>query len=847
MSDFSWFIVAAVVVVVGLQFVQFLIIWFRLLRIPALEPVYIDLDEAPPLRLDQQAALDELVELGFQPMHWVNVSRGELTVPYVLLRHETLPHFAELSFNAGAWSGYAVQFFSFTEQRTLILTTNGIGWSLLPDPEFEDRDDAYVESLASHWELHLQRAGAAVLFDSPGAIERMRTMGSGYFAHLRSRGAVHSVEGREYFSPGAAWQLATAWWRVRYKLAKKYRSPAMEGDCQASYFLALNRQTKILTKMMSGRGDVKLAVFGLSLLVSLVGWGLYFGFAQGLALVLILLVHEGGHALAMRMFGYRDMHMLFVPMLGAMVTGKRQDVAAWKQAVILFAGPVPGLLLGIALMFYLLFLPDNPAGFNWHRVAMLAVMVNLFNLLPITPLDGGQLISVALFRRWPRTGFIFYVVSVLIFVAVALVVKGPLIWMLVALFAAGIPAQWRMANLRRAWREGLDETGQAANLFARASELFGRQTILKRQQLVNSVITLHEIRPARVWETVLILVLLAGVWIGAPMIVAAFETVSWRKANGLDEYTAAQSAFDYEFYDGDPANLERLAADLDADDPRWIDLEIVRSNELPVNQRTDRLGAVLGQGSDGEFYTRNNIIESYLSDVEAFAATQPLPERLRTLTDALAFVESQSDIDLARTVRTRLRIAETYDMAGEGERALAELLALHSWREDKCSTPGIELTNAWVWYHIAHDESAQALEVIEADRCEEQPWHLYVNHNIDYAWALLANGEVEAGLQSMRVATAPPSRDGAPDAESLPIYRYVFDMAYAWMLAGQQDAAENMAKMVAEHFANLCRVTTGEQEAGFIQYGPWQSIRRDRLRQTAMGLCRRVTGSDEAP
>src|SRR5262245_10303645 len=63
-------------------------------------------------------------------------------------------------------------------------------------------------------------------------------------------------------------------------------------------------------------------------------------------LVGVLLFHEGGHWAAMRVFGYRDVRVFFIPFLGAATSGRARGVAGWKEAVVSLMGPVPGIIAG---------------------------------------------------------------------------------------------------------------------------------------------------------------------------------------------------------------------------------------------------------------------------------------------------------------------------------------------------------------------------------------------------------------------------------------------------------------------------------------------------------------------
>jgi Zn-dependent protease len=116
--------------------------------------------------------------------------------------------------------------------------------------------------------------------------------------------------------------------------------------------------------------------------------------ADVVVLVAVLFFHETGHYVAMRAFGYRDLKIFFVPFLGAAVSGKRTGVAAWKEAVVSLAGPMPGIVIGCALAFGV----RVPAGAT-KTIGLSLLLINAFNLLPLGGLDGGRLFQRILFSR----------------------------------------------------------------------------------------------------------------------------------------------------------------------------------------------------------------------------------------------------------------------------------------------------------------------------------------------------------------------------------------------------------------------------------------------------------------
>ena len=61
------------------------------------------------------------------------------------------------------------------------------------------------------------------------------------------------------------------------------------------------------------------------------------------------MIHELGHFFAMKYFHYKDLGIFFIPLLGAYVSGSKREVSQKQSAIILLAGPLPGIIIGIAL------------------------------------------------------------------------------------------------------------------------------------------------------------------------------------------------------------------------------------------------------------------------------------------------------------------------------------------------------------------------------------------------------------------------------------------------------------------------------------------------------------------
>ncbi len=110
----------------------------------------------------------------------------------------------------------------------------------------------------------------------------------------------------------------------------------------------------------------------------------------------IIAVHEFGHWLAMKLFGYSGMGRFFVPFVGPINRGRKLHATPWQQLFVILAGPVPGLMAGLGILTAGFFLPQMPL---WLLdLGGLAVVLNAFHLLPFLPLDGGKIVDLLVFR-----------------------------------------------------------------------------------------------------------------------------------------------------------------------------------------------------------------------------------------------------------------------------------------------------------------------------------------------------------------------------------------------------------------------------------------------------------------
>ena len=126
-------------------------------------------------------------------------------------------------------------------------------------------------------------------------------------------------------------------------------------------------------------------------------------------ITVVILIHELGHLLAMKAFHYSNLNILFIPFLGGVASGSKRKVSQRQEVSVLLLGPLPGIIIGIVLFF--LWKEYRPN--NWlYGSAYAFVIVNLFNLIPVFPLDGGRMLKSMFLGSGYLAGSIFMLISV---------------------------------------------------------------------------------------------------------------------------------------------------------------------------------------------------------------------------------------------------------------------------------------------------------------------------------------------------------------------------------------------------------------------------------------------------
>src|SRR5437870_1522265 len=153
-------------------------------------------------------------------------------------------------------------------------------------------------------------------------------------------------------------------------------------------------------------------------------------FAVGL--IVLLFVHEMGHVIEAKRQGLPVSAPMFIPLLGAMITLKANPRDAWHEARLALAGPILGSL-GAAAIYALGVAEDSN---RLKAIAFLGFFINLFNLLPVVPLDGGRAVAALHPALW--------LVGLLGLGALVFFRPNPILIIILAFAAMELYRRWQM-------------------------------------------------------------------------------------------------------------------------------------------------------------------------------------------------------------------------------------------------------------------------------------------------------------------------------------------------------------------------------------------------------------------
>ena len=177
-----------------------------------------------------------------------------------------------------------------------------------------------------------------------------------------------------------------------------------------------------------------------SMLVSVAAYAWIWGWAFAVGFVLLLLLHELGHVIQLRREGVEASAPMFIPFLGAVIAAKSMGDDAAAEARVGLAGPILGSIASLVPLAIWLATGEE----FWQALAYVGFFLNLFNLVPIVPLDGGRA-AAALHPA-------FWFVGLLLMVGLVILRPNPILILIVVVGGLDLWRRWR-------------ERGQAAEYY----------------------------------------------------------------------------------------------------------------------------------------------------------------------------------------------------------------------------------------------------------------------------------------------------------------------------------------------------------------------------------------------
>ncbi len=170
-----------------------------------------------------------------------------------------------------------------------------------------------------------------------------------------------------------------------------------------------------------------------TMFISIAAYAWAFGWPFAVGFVLLIFIHEMGHVIQLRREGVEASAPIFIPFLGAVIAAKSLGEDAAAEARVGLAGPILGTIgTLIPLAIWLATGSDL-----WQALAYVGFFLNLINLMPVLPLDGGRAMAVLGPKIW--------ILGILIAVAATVIFLGPFMLLFVALLG-GPELYYRFRN-----------------------------------------------------------------------------------------------------------------------------------------------------------------------------------------------------------------------------------------------------------------------------------------------------------------------------------------------------------------------------------------------------------------
>ncbi|WP_027859666.1 site-2 protease family protein [Marinobacterium jannaschii] len=194
-------------------------------------------------------------------------------------------------------------------------------------------------------------------------------------------------------------------------------------------------------KLFKSAKVIKVLLAGLS--VAAYAW--LFSLQFALALIACLVVHEYGHVRAMKHFGMKTKGIYLIPFLGGLALSENKVNTRWQDVVIAIMGPTFGL--GMSVLLLLAYWMTGEMIFA--GLSAFNALLNLFNLLPVLPLDGGHILKSISFSMNSIVGLVVCILAAVAGVYVSYTFGLALLGFLLLIGSVEILLEWRYRQYSR--------------------------------------------------------------------------------------------------------------------------------------------------------------------------------------------------------------------------------------------------------------------------------------------------------------------------------------------------------------------------------------------------------------
>lgn len=263
-----------------------------------------------------------------------------------------------------------------------------------------------------------------------------------------------------------------------------------------------------------------------------------------LFLILVLSVHEFGHFLFMKLFKYENVRMLFIPLMGAFVQGSKEKYSQKESFLVISAGPFPGIWIGSAIL-----VAASVFQEEWMlELSFLFLFLNVVNLIPIDPLDGGQLFKLFVNKKRDLFLMLFALVSSMLMIFVGWMIDSYIILAFGFLMGFKVRGFQRNYHLRKVLDEKQIKYESTYDELSNEEYAKIKEVLIDETPALKKYLSLSEENNDDFMASHVNAALLAPVLKDAGMLMKISIVILWLLSLSLPVYLLASDVLDFSWY-----------------------------------------------------------------------------------------------------------------------------------------------------------------------------------------------------------------------------------------------------------------------------------------------------------